>query len=261
MKTFPTDVVVDAAVRNLLDEEAARINVPSFISRDPVQFPRRFSKQEDIEIVSFLAAAIAWGNRKMICRDVEKLLAMMENDPYNFVKEKGYESLDPALNIHRTFFVRDLQFYLRGLRRVFADNGTMDAFSKYAGCLSAEAPAWHFAEKLRLVLDEENNGLTNSRCLPVNLAQTALKRVNMALRWLVRDDGIVDMGVWKSIPKSKLFIPLDVHVGNTSRKLGLLHRKANDRKSVEALTAVLRSLNPEDPCIYDFALFGIGIGD
>ena len=81
----------------------------------------------------------------------------------------------------------------------------------------------------------------------------------MALRWLVRDDGIVDLGIWKSIPKSKLYIPLDVHVGNISRKLGLLDRKSNDRKAVEQLTAVLRELDPQDPVKYDFALFGIGI--
>ena len=83
----------------------------------------------------------------------------------------------------------------------------------------------------------------------------------MALRWLVRDDGIVDLGVWKSIPKSKLYIPMDVHVGNVSRELGLLKRKQNDRKSVEELTGVLKTMRPDDPAIYDYALFGIGIGE
>ncbi len=82
----------------------------------------------------------------------------------------------------------------------------------------------------------------------------------MALRWLVRDDGIVDMGVWKSIDKSKLYIPLDVHVGNTARDLGLITRKANDRKTVIELTSMLRTLRPDDPVIYDYALFGIGVG-
>ena len=82
----------------------------------------------------------------------------------------------------------------------------------------------------------------------------------MALRWLVRDDGFVDMGVWKSIDKSKLYIPLDVHVGNTARDLGLITRKANDRKTVIELTSMLRTLRPDDPVIYDYALFGIGVG-
>ena len=83
----------------------------------------------------------------------------------------------------------------------------------------------------------------------------------MALRWLVRDDGIVDMGVWRSIPKSRLFIPLDVHVGDTARALGLIDRRANDRRTVVELTNVLRQMRPDDPVIYDYALFGVGIGE
>ena len=83
----------------------------------------------------------------------------------------------------------------------------------------------------------------------------------MALRWLVRNDGIVDMGVWTCIKPSQLFIPLDVHVGDTARALGLVSRRANDRRTVEELTGVLRQMRPADPVVYDFALFGIGIGD
>jgi uncharacterized protein (TIGR02757 family) len=81
----------------------------------------------------------------------------------------------------------------------------------------------------------------------------------MALRWLVRNDGIVDLGIWKVLKPSQLFIPLDVHVGNVSRELGLLNRKANDRRSVLELTETLRSFNPDDPILYDYALFGIGV--
>ena len=108
---------------------------------------------------------------------------------------------------------------------------------------------------------EANGGSTNSRCLPTKLNNTALKRINMALRWLVRDDGIVDMGVWNAIKPSQLFIPLDVHVGNTARALGLITRKANDKKTVLELTDILRQMRPSDPVVYDYALFGIGIGD
>ena len=82
----------------------------------------------------------------------------------------------------------------------------------------------------------------------------------MALRWLVRDDGIVDLGLWRSLRPADLYIPLDVHVGNISRGLGLIDRRANDRKAVEQLTAVLRELRPDDPVYYDYALFGIGVG-
>jgi len=108
---------------------------------------------------------------------------------------------------------------------------------------------------------DANGGATDSRCLPTNLTNTALKRINMALRWLVRDDGIVDMGVWTAIKPSQLFIPLDVHGGNTARALGLIDRRANDKKTVLALTSLLRKFRPDDPVIYDYALFGVGINN
>lgn len=247
-------------IKELLDSEARRINNPSFIDKDPVQFPRRFGNLQDIEIVSLLAATLAWGNRKMICRDIEKMLSLMDHQPHLYVMDKGYEDLDPSLNIHRTFFASHLQHFLRGLRKIYNDHGSLDSFASYHKIGEDYAPAWKLVELLNKVLEDEN-GCVNSRCLPLNLKQSALKRVNMALRWLVRDDGIVDMGVWKSIPKSKLYIPLDVHVGNVSRELGLLKRRQNDRKSVEELTEVLRRFNPEDPALYDFALFGIGVGE
>ena len=250
---------VSKEIRELLDSEAARINHPSFIEKDPVQFPRRFESLQDIEIVSFLAATLAWGNRKMICRDIEKMLSLMDNEPYKYMMDRGFEDLDPKVNIHRTFFASHLQHFLKGLRKIYQDYGSLDAFAYASKVGEEEAPSWKIVELINKVLLEEN-GESCSRCLPLNLNQSALKRVNMALRWLVRDDGIVDLGLWKSIPKNKLYIPLDVHVGNVSRELGLLTRKANDRKSVEELTKVLRQIKPEDPAIYDFALFGIGVG-
>ena len=258
-------------LKDLLDTEAARINSPSFVGDDPVQFPRRFSDLRDIEITSLLTSGIAWGNRKMICRDADRLLTLMDRAPYRYVVDEGYEDLNPEINIHRTLFGRHLQYLLRGLRIIYERYGSLDAFSAKIKAGAEEAPAWHLAEAINALCREANEASPIGRMqmqtdahlacrsLPQNISSTALKRVNMALRWLVRDDGIVDLGIWKSIPKSKLYIPLDVHVGNTARDLGLLTRKANDRKSVEMLTATLRTLNPEDPCLYDFALFGVGM--
>lgn len=252
-------ISVPSDIHDLLDFEAARINNVNFIDTDPVQFPRRFEKLPDIEIMAFLSAINAWGNRKMICRDIEKLLIQIGEDPHDYVMEGEFENFPDERNIHRTFFGRHLKYFLRGLRRIYKDFGSIDNFATKIKAGEDEFPAWKLVEEMQKIMSEENAGETCSRCLPVNLSQTALKRINMVLRWLVRDDGIVDMGVWKSIPKKKLFIPMDVHVGNVSRELGLLERKANDRKSVEELTTVLRALNPEDPTIYDFALFGIGM--
>ena len=127
------------------------------------------------------------------------------------------------------------------------------------GAPQSQAPAWTLAQGLNAALAEANDGVHDPRCLPQNLTATALKRLNMALRWLVRDDGIVDLGVWKALKPSQLFIPLDVHAGNVSRQLGLLTRKSNDRRAVVELTDTLRSFRPDDPVVYDYALFGLGI--
>ncbi len=254
-------IIPDKDIVALLDAEATRINRPEFIANDPVQFPRRFSDPRDIEIVAFLSAIIAWGKRTMICRDAEKMLSLMGHQPYLYTMEEGYEDLEPGMNIHRTFFGRDMAHFLRGMRKIMTDYGSLDAFASAHKVSDDLFPAWKLVEEMQKVMMAENGGKADSRCLPVNLSQSALKRVNMALRWLVRDDGIVDMGIWKSIPKNKLFIPLDVHVGNTARNLGLLTRKSNDRKSVVELTDTLRTLRPDDPVFYDYALFGIGVGE
>lgn len=249
-------------LKDLLDTEAARINSPSFISDDPVQFPRRFSDVRDIEIVSLLTSAIAWGNRKMICRDCERLLAILQHHPYRFMMEEAYEDLPDGENIHRTFFTQHLKHYMRGLRAIYLRHDTLQDFASSEGIAHSDAPAWKLVEGINrelLTADPCNNSKHACRCLPQNLSTTALKRVNMALRWLVRNDGIVDLGVWDVIKPSQLFIPLDVHVGDISRELGLLTRKADDRKSVVELTERLRRFNPEDPVIYDYALFGIGM--
>lgn len=246
-------------IARLLISEAEAINNPRFIESDPVQFPRRFMDLRDIEITAFLVAMIAWGKRSMICRDSERLLDLMRGEPFAYLQSGDWEDLDPRRNIHRTFFASDLKYFMRGMKRIYSQYASLDAFSQACGVGESNAPSWKLVESMQREFSIANDGKTCSQCLPVNLQNTALKRINMALRWLVRDDGIVDMGVWKSIPKSKLFIPLDVHVSNTARQLGLLDRKSNDRKAVEQLTATLRTLRPEDPAIFDYALFGLGV--
>lgn len=250
--------IIEPSVAALLENEAHRINNPGFIANDPVQFPRRYTKLQDIEVAALLTSTIAWGNRKMICRDAERLLELMGTSPHEFVIDKAYEEL-PDMNIHRTFFAKNLRHYLRGLNKIYTRFSSLNDFAVHEQIASHETPSWKLAECLNRELAEANNGETDSRCLPLNLRTTALKRLNMALRWLVRDDGIVDMGVWTAIKPSQLFIPLDVHVGNVGRSLGLIERKQNDRATAIDLTEKLRKLNPEDPTIFDFALFGIGI--
>jgi len=250
---------IDSDTARLLDEEARRINSPAFIADDPVQFPRRFERLQDIETVALLSATIAWGKRPMICRDCERMLRLMDYSPFDYVMDRGYDDLPPRFNIHRTFFSDDFAYMLRGLRQIYARHGSLDAFAAANEVGKSDAPAWELVRLMAAEFELANGGKPSTRVLPGDLRKTALKRINMALRWLVRDDGIVDMGVWCSIRPSQLFIPLDVHVGDVSRQLGLLSRKSNDRRAVEQLTATLRTLRPDDPVFYDFALFGIGM--
>ena len=250
-------------LKELLDTEAARINSPEFIADDPVQFPHRFDDMRDIEIASLLTSSIAWGNRRMICRDCDRMLALMDHHPYTYMMDEGYEDLDDSGNIHRTFFNRHFKYFLRGLRRVYEAHGSLQGFARSEHIADAELPSWRLVEGLNRELAEANaphaDSSVASRCLPQNLSTTALQRVNMALRWLVRNDSIVDLGVWDVIKPSQLYIPLDVHVGDVSRELGLLTRKSDDKRAVLELTKALRRFNPTDPVIYDFALFGIGM--
>lgn len=243
----------------LLETEASRINSPAFIADDPVQFPRRFSSLPDIEIAALLTAVISWGRRPMILHDAERMLALMDHQPHAYVMDRGYEDMDPAKNLHRTFFGRHFQWLLRALREVYSRHQSLDEFARTIGCADSEAPSWLLAEKLGQLARDVNDGTDCPQCLPTNFRTTALKRVNMALRWLVRNDGIVDMGVWKSITPAQLYLPLDVHVGNTARQLGLVTRKANDRRTTEELTAMMRMIRPDDPVLFDYALFGLGV--
>lgn len=245
----------------LLEQEAARFNRPEFIADDPVQFAHKFDAIPDIEIASLLTAVISWGKRKMILRDADRMMSLMDHQPHRYVMERGYEDLDPSVNLHRTFFGRHFQWLLRTLREVYARHESLDSFAAANAVGDDPAPAWKLADLLGRIAVDVNHGETCPQCIPTNLKTTALKRLNMALRWFVRNDGIVDLGIWQSIRPAQLYVPLDVHVGNTARDLGLLTRKANDRRTVGELTDQLRLLRPDDPAYFDFALFGIGVND
>lgn len=240
---------------------AAKYNVPEFAESDPVGFPRSFSNKADVEISSLLISTIAWGKRTMILRNGERLHALLGNEPAYFVLHGDIESI-PDDNIHRTFFGRHLRYYLRGLRQLYRKYGSLEDFAVLLNAAAEEAPAWVIAEALSRVLAEANAEVVlvgPNRCLPADFSTTALKRFNMALRWLVRNDGIVDIGCWTALKPSQLYIPLDVHSAGTARALGLLERRSNDRRAVVELTERLRSYNASDPTLYDFALFGAGI--
>lgn len=244
-------------LKRLLDEKVAQYNHKDFIKNDPVQFPHQFRDKRDVEIAALLASVIAWGNRKMIINSGNKMLfGIMEGRPYDFIMGGKYRVMCGSDNIHRTFFVRDFVYLCNGLQSLYTKYGSMEP-------LFTQNDVWEGIALLRSELAAVNDNMFSKHISnPVALKgkpASACKRLHMMLRWLCRQDGIVDLGIWRDVNPAKLMIPLDVHVARTGRSLGLITRTQNDRKTVEELTARLREFSPEDPIRYDFALFGVGV--
>ncbi len=245
-------------LKEFLDFKVAEFNTLEFIESDPVQIPHEFSKKEDIEISGFLTATISWGNRKSILKNARHLMELMEHSPHDFVmdhSEQDLENLQPF--VHRTFNGKDLTYFIKALRNLYMNhNGMESVFASHAEKDTLQ-PAIHRFKHLFFELPHEKR---TEKHVSDPLKNSAAKRINMFLRWMVRrDPGQVDFGIWKSISPAQLSCPLDVHSGNVARKLNLLYRKQNDAKALRELDASLRNLDPTDPVKSDFALFGLGV--
>lgn len=242
-----------------LIEKADFYNCPNFITNDPIQIPHSFSKKEDIEISGFLSSTIAWGNRTSIIKNAKRLMILMDNSPYDFVKNaKGKELLPLTKFVHRTYNGDDCLGFINSIQNIYNKQGGLETVftNGFKKANSIESSLLHFREIFMKYLELPR---TSKHVSDISKGSAA-KRLNMYLRWMVRKDNKgVDFGLWKKIPASALMIPLDVHVGNVAREMGILERKQNDWKSVVELTELLRTINPKDPIIFDFALFGIGV--
>lgn len=245
-------------LKEFLDFKVAQYNQPEFIESDPIQIPHLFRQKEDIEIAGFLTATIAWGNRKSILKNANAMMQIMDHAPYDFLnnaEKSDFENL--PLFVHRTFNRIDLQFFLKSLQSIYKKhNGLESVFTKYTSEKSTQEAIHQFKK----VFFELPHPLRTEKHVSDPLKNSAAKRLNMFLRWMVRkDENYVDFGLWKNIAPAALSCPLDVHSGNIARKLGLLKRKQNDAKAVNELDVNLRNLSPIDPVKYDFALFGLGV--
>lgn len=241
-----------------LDEKVIQYNNPKFLETDPIQIPHLFTNKEDIEISAFLTATIAWGNRKSIINNSHKLMGMMGQSPYDFIINHSKEDLDDlAYFVHRTFNGIDLKYFIHSLKNIYTHhNGLEGIFTTHQEKNSLQPTISKFKELFfELPYDQRTTKHVSNP-----LKGSAAKRINMFLRWMVRDANTsVDFGLWKNISTAKLSCPLDVHSGNVARKLGLLKRKQNDAKALAELDENLRKLDPIDPVKYDFALFGLGV--
>lgn len=245
-------------LKDFLDIKVIQYNNPKFIESDPIQIPHQFSKKEDIEISSFLTATIAWGNRKSIINNAKRLMVLLDNAPFDFVlnhSEIDLEKLIPF--VHRTFNGHDSIQFIKSLRHIYKNHGGLESvFSKHRDTELLQVSI----SKFKSTFFEIEHLQRTQKHLSDPLKNSAAKRINMFLRWMVRDDGAgVDFGIWKSLSPSQLSCPLDVHSGNVARKLGLLQRKQNDAKALLELDTALRELDANDPVKYDFALFGLGV--
>ena len=245
-------------LKEFLDEKVIEYNTPQFIDSDPIQIPHLFTIKEDIEISGFLAATIAWGNRKMIIKNSHKMMQLMGESPYDFImnhKEAHLENLEGF--VHRTFNSIDFCYFIKALKHIYTKhNGLESIFVTHQKNNSLQS-AIH---ELKKIFFEIDHPLRTMKHISDPLKGSAAKRLNMWLRWMVRNDNTgVDFGIWKSISTSVLSCPLDVHSGNVARKLGLLKRKQNDAKALMELDTSLRKLDTNDPTKYDFALFGLGV--
>lgn len=247
--------------KELLDEAYDRFARPAFIADDPVQVPRSFARREDAEVMGFLTATIAWGQRRTIINNAFKLARLMDDRPHDFVLNAGAADLGRLGDFaHRTFNGVDLAYFIRALRHLHRTHGGLeDAFlaGDRIGADMGQAIA-RFKQRFFAI---GHPARTRKHVADPSRGSNA-KRINMFLRWMVRPgDRGIDLGLWKRIPTSALHVPLDVHTGRVARDLGLLKRKQDDWKSVIELTEHLRQLDPVDPIRYDIALFALGVND
>jgi uncharacterized protein (TIGR02757 family) len=247
-------------VIDLLEDKADQYNRPAFIPHDPISIPHRFSKKQDIEIMGFWAAVLAWGQRKTIINKCTELSGLMDNAPHDFILNHQEHDLKRFLSFkHRTFNATDTLYFLDFFQNFYKEHDSLEyAFSKFIKetDTTIESGLIGFHD---LFCDSENFPLRTRKHIATPMRKSSCKRLNMFLRWMVRkDDRGVDFGIWNNIKPSQLVCPCDVHVDRVARLLGLIKRPVTDWQTATELTASLRLLDPDDPAKYDFALFGLG---
>lgn len=242
---------------DLLNVKADQYNSPSFFDNDPISIPKQFTEKQDIEIIGFIVALISWGKRESIIKNGQKLVELMAHSPYAYIMEYEEGMLNGKSFVHRTFNIDDLDFVFRALKRCYSQHKSLeDWFYLKPNQTGVKERIINFREAFL-----ETPHLQRSEKHIANPAKgSAAKRLNMFLRWMVRKDNKgVDFGIWSQIPMYELAIPLDVHTGNVARTLGLIQRKQNDWKTLEEIMIKLRNIDPNDPCKFDYALFGMGV--
>jgi uncharacterized protein (TIGR02757 family) len=248
-------------VFDLLETMVDRFNGRAFIEHDPVSIPHQYKRKQDIEVAGLFAAILAWGQRVTIIRKTRELMAMMGDEPYEFVLHHSKRDLQPLMNFkHRTFNTIDTLYFIRFLRWFYQRHKSLEqAFVPldFTRDQNVEAGLVHFHN---LFFSMEDAPARTRKHISTPERKSTCKRLNMFLRWMVRsDDRGVDFGIWRSITPAQLICPCDVHVDRVARQLGLIKRKQTDWLTALELTENLKSFDAIDPVKYDFALFSMGV--
>ncbi len=251
--------MIQQELKAILDKYVTQYNCIDFIENDPISIPHNFTLKEDIEIAGFLAATIAWGNRKAIIKSARQLMSWMDNSPYDFIMNASSNDLKPFYDYkYRTFNGIDCVFFINSLTDIYKNHGGLQSvFEKgYQKDKSIKSAISYFREVF-FITDHQTR---TEKHVANTFKNSAAKRINMYLRWMVRNDNNeVDFGLWKGIATKDLMMPLDVHSGTVAREFNILKRTQNDWKAVKELTEALRLFDVNDPVKYDFALFGLGV--
>lgn len=230
---------MEQALKETLISWAEEYNDPKYFQEDPIIFPTRFMRdmekglagKQDVEIAALLSSHLAWGRRQMIVRDCDRMFEEMSWNPYDYIMNGEYR--DENVSMHRTIKWCDFAAICRRLRNIYSLHDSIEGLS------DMEIRCLIFGQK-------EDRKAPN-------------KKISMMRRWLVRDDGKVDLGLWKDSDKKKLILPLDVHVHTQASALGLTSRRQKDIVTAQEITDIFKEIWPEDPCKGDFALFGYGV--
>ena len=250
------------SLKNFLDSKVAEYNQPSFIKADPIYIPHLFSKKQDIEIAGFLAAIFAWGNRTTIINKSCELLKRMDNAPHDFCLHHSPADLKNLESFkHRTFNPTDLLYFISFFNFHYKKHKSLeDAFFKRRDHLNMNVVEKGINQFYQYFFSLEEFPQRTRKHIASPVKKSTCKRLNMFLRWMVRDDKHgVDFGIWKNILPAQLVCPIDVHVARVAKRFKLLDRKMTDWVAAIELTQNLRKLDSSDPVKYDFALFGLGV--
>ena len=248
-------------LKRLLDQKYEQFNQPDFIAADPICIPHRFTQKQDIEISGFFAAILAWGQRKTIIAKCTELLQRMDGAPADFIQNHQDADLKQLLGFkHRTFNDTDLLYLVYFLRQFYAQHASLELAFVGGGAIKIAQQKDRLIHFHQLVFALPEAPVRIRKHIATPARKSACKRLNMFLRWMVRQDNHgVDFGLWQHMRPADLICPCDVHVDRVARRLGLITRPQTDWQTAVELTEKLKQFDPIDPVKYDFALFGLGV--